>query len=247
LLVQRRDLDVERLCHRDRNLDLLTRRIRNLDRVEPGAAFAAEQMQLGALRQPVVIEHRTDALLPLAALIDKRVTQPDLRAQIQDVVGRDPRLRQPPDHQQLPQMLRISAVALGSLLLATQRTRLRRLTQMNAGPNQAQLLNDEPPARRRLERNIELLTGEPAKKTTDTVTVRRRHPRPPDLTSLGVDPLRRDLRSVLIQSHYDRHQGPPQAPRSEHLRELSALELRRPCTCHLCARSDTRGEGWAPS
>jgi hypothetical protein len=67
--------------------------------------------------------------------------------------------------------------------------------------------------------------------------VRRRHPRPPDLTRLGVDPLRRDLRSVLIQSHYDRHQGPPQAPRSEHQRELSALELRRPCQCHLRARS----------
>jgi hypothetical protein len=32
---------------------------------------------------------------------------------------------------------------------------------------------------------------------------------------------------VLIQSHYDRHPGPPQAPWSEHLRELSAPELRR--------------------
>jgi len=32
---------------------------------------------------------------------------------------------------------------------------------------------------------------------------------------------------MLIQSHYDRHQGPPQAPWSEHLRELSALEQRR--------------------
>jgi hypothetical protein len=37
--------------------------------------------------------------------------------------------------------------------------------------------------------------------------MRRRDPRPADLTSLGVDPLRRDLCSVLIQSHYDRHPG----------------------------------------
>jgi hypothetical protein len=37
-----------------------------------------------------VIEHRLDALLPLAALIDQRVTQPDPGAQIEHMVGRDP-------------------------------------------------------------------------------------------------------------------------------------------------------------
>jgi hypothetical protein len=35
----------------------------------------------------VVIEHRVDALLPLTALIDQRVTQPDPRAQIEQVLG----------------------------------------------------------------------------------------------------------------------------------------------------------------
>ena len=48
----------------------------NVDLLEPCTAFAAQEMQLGAVRQPVVVEHRTDALLPLTTLIDERVTQP---------------------------------------------------------------------------------------------------------------------------------------------------------------------------
>jgi hypothetical protein len=35
--------------------------------------------------------------------------------------------------------------------------------------------------------------------------VRRRYPRPRDLARFGIDPLRSDLRSMLIQSHHDRH------------------------------------------
>src|ERR1019366_2720009 len=173
-------------------------------------------MQL-AVGQAVVVEHGTDALLPLAALIDERVTQPHLRAQVKDVIGWDPRLRQPPDHQQLPQMLRISAVALGSLLVAAQRARLGRLSQMHTRVDAPQLLNDEPPARRRLERHLKLSAREPTKKATHALTVRRRHPRPADLPGRRVQPLRRDLRSMLIQSHYDRH--------------LSLLRLHRLTTC----------------
>jgi hypothetical protein len=47
----------------------------------------------------VVIEHRLDALLPLVALITEFVAQSDLGAQIKDVLGRHPGLRQSPDHQ----------------------------------------------------------------------------------------------------------------------------------------------------
>ena len=43
-----------------------------------------------SLREAVVVERRLDALLPLAALIDQRVTQPDPGAQIEQMVGRDP-------------------------------------------------------------------------------------------------------------------------------------------------------------
>jgi hypothetical protein len=38
-------------------------------------------------------------------------------AQLEQVLGRDPRLRQPADHQQLAQMARVGAIALGALLV----------------------------------------------------------------------------------------------------------------------------------
>jgi hypothetical protein len=52
----------------------------------------------------------------------------------------------------------------------------------------------------------------PGRPYTDS-PVRGRDPRSRDLTGLGVDPLRGDLRSMLIQTHHDRHPRPPQAPR----------------------------------
>jgi hypothetical protein len=119
-------------------------------------------------------------------------------------------------------MFRVSAVALRPLLVAAQRARLRRLSEMHPRVDATQLLNDEAPAHCRLQRHLELLTSKPGQKPAHTLTVRRRHPRPTDLPGRRVQPLSRDLRSVLIQSHYDRHQGPPQAPWFEHLRELSA-------------------------
>jgi hypothetical protein len=67
---------------------------------------------------PVVKEHRVDALLPLTALIDQGVTQPDAGTQIEQVLGRDIGLRQPTGHQQLTQMPRVAAVGLGPLLVA---------------------------------------------------------------------------------------------------------------------------------
>jgi hypothetical protein len=44
----------------------------------------------------VVVEHRLHPLLPLAAIINQAVAQPDPGAQIKDVTGPDPRLLQPP-------------------------------------------------------------------------------------------------------------------------------------------------------
>ena len=82
-------------------------------------------------RHAVVIEHRLDALLPLAALLDERVAQPDPRAQVEQVLGRDPRFRQPADHQQLTQVARVGAIALGALLGPATRGGLGRLGQMH--------------------------------------------------------------------------------------------------------------------
>ena len=66
--------------------------------------------QRAALRAAVVIQRRLDPLLPLATLLRQLVAQPHLRARIEDVLGRDPRFRQPVDHQQLAQMLGVGAV-----------------------------------------------------------------------------------------------------------------------------------------
>lgn len=46
--------------------------------------------QPGARRDAVVKKRRLDALLPLAALVDERVAQPDAGAQLEQMLGRDP-------------------------------------------------------------------------------------------------------------------------------------------------------------
>ena len=179
--------------------------------LKPGAVLAGQQAV--SLREAVVVEHRLDALLPLAALIDERVTQAHPGAQIEQVLGRDPRLRQPPDHQQLAQVPRVGAVGLGALLVPAPRRGLGRLGEMHRRPDRVQLLDHEPPARRRLQRHLEPLAGEAPEELPHVVAVRRRDARAADLAGVGVDPLGRDLRTMLIESHYDRHTGPPQAPR----------------------------------
>lgn len=96
---------------------------------------------------------------------------------------------------------------------ATQAARLGRLGEVHVRADRLQFLHDEPPAGRGLQRDLEVLAGEPAQEPTDAVTVRRRHPGAADFTRLGVQPIGRDLRSMLVESHYDRHPGPPHAPR----------------------------------
>jgi transposase len=51
------------------------------------------------VRAIALLEDRPDPLLPLRVLLNQRVPQAHLRAQIEDVIRRDPRLRQSPRHQ----------------------------------------------------------------------------------------------------------------------------------------------------
>jgi hypothetical protein len=60
--------------------------------------------------------------------------------------------------------------------------------------------------RRLLNRALE---AELSEERTHTGTVRRRDPRPEDLARRGVDPLRGDLRAMLIQTHHERHATTP--------------------------------------
>ena len=155
----------------------------------------------------MVIENGLDALLPLAALVDERVTQTHAGAQIKQVPWRDPGLRQPSDHQQLPQVAGVGAIVLGALLVPSPSGRLGRLGQVHHGAHPTQLLDHEPPARRRLQRDLELLVAEALEEPADPGAIRRRHTRARGLPGRRVDPVGGDLRSMLIESHYDRHRG----------------------------------------
>jgi hypothetical protein len=100
----------------------------------------------------------------------------------------------------------ISPVSLRALLVALQRLGLRRLGQMHLAADTLQLLDHEPPARRRLQRDLQALALELLDELLHPDSVRWHHPRTRDLTGDRVDPLRRDLRAMLIKPHHDRHQ-----------------------------------------
>src|SRR5688572_1397500 len=99
---------------------------------------------------------------------------------------------------------------------------------MDLSADRLELLDHEPPPGCRLQRNLELLAAETASEPAHTGAICRSDPPPRHLARPGIQPIRGDLRSVLVESHYDRHAGPPQAPRSKTpARTSAALELRR--------------------
>jgi hypothetical protein len=220
-----RRLRVERGDHHKRDGDLFARAGGELQALQPGAVLGGQQAV--ALGEAMVVEHGLDPLLPLAALIDQRVPQADLRAQIQQVIRRNPRLGQPSDHQQLAQVPRVGAVGLGALLVPAPRRGLGRLSKISRRADRVQLFDHEPPARRRLQRHLQPLAGEALEELPDVTAVRGRNAGTADLTGVGVDPLGRDLSTVLIESHYDRHHGASSSSTVDHLRASCALELRR--------------------
>jgi hypothetical protein len=58
---------------------------------------------------------------------------------------------------------------------------------------------------RRLQRDLQLLASEPRKKPPHPGAVRRAYPRATDLAAVQIDPLRSDLRPMLVYAHHDRH------------------------------------------
>ncbi len=90
-------------------------------------------------------------------------------------------------------MTRIRAIGLRALLVPAQRRGLRRLGEMHHRPDRTQLLHEEPPAGRRLERDLELLAGEPRQEPAYSGAVGRAHPPTADLAAVQIDPLRSDL------------------------------------------------------
>src|SRR5205823_14365203 len=132
--------------------------------------------RLQAGRHALVEELRLQPLEPGRALIDQRLPQPDTAAQLEDVHGRDPRLRQLTGEQQPQLQIAIGVVGLRAPLAAAPRGRLRRVgeTRNMAGP--LDLLDHEPPAGRPLEYKLACQPVEPLKPLTQRLTRRRADP-----------------------------------------------------------------------
>jgi hypothetical protein len=79
------------------------------------------------------------------------VTHPRPRAPLPHVLGRDPRLRQPPVGEQFAQPARVLTIGLGAALAPAQGARLHRLGQMRHRAGGHQRVTDEQPARARLQ------------------------------------------------------------------------------------------------
>jgi hypothetical protein len=95
-------------------------------------------------------------------------------------------------------MAGVRTIALGVLLVPAPGGRLSRFSEVDNRSDAPQLLSHEPPARRRLQPDLELLATEPLTEPAHASTVRGRDPRPGHLASLGIDPFSSDLRSMLI-------------------------------------------------
>ena len=103
----------------------------------------------------------------------------------------------------------IGKIGLRAPLLALQRARLGRLREMHLSTDPLELLHHEPPADRRLQRDLKTGPTKRVQERADTGPVCRHDPRARDLTGDRVDPLRCDLRPVLIQAHHHRHAATP--------------------------------------
>ncbi len=170
---------------------------------------------------------RLQPLLPGGALINKRLAHPHPRAQLEQVRGWDPRLRQLAGKQQLQLQIAVSVVGLRPPLAATLGRRLRRVGEMRAVAGTLDLLDDEPPAGRPLKREVHIgaaveapepLPHRPARARADAAT--------PHLTALQVDRLVCDLPAMNIKGAYHLHRD---------LLELHGLE-RPACSNTLVPR-----------
>ena len=91
-------------------------------------------------------------LQPAGPLVDEVLVEPHEHAGVEHVGGRDPRLGHPPIDEQLAQVAGVGPIGLGPTLLAAQRRRLRRLSDMRRHTRPHKLFDDIPPARTALQR-----------------------------------------------------------------------------------------------
>ncbi len=101
----------------------------------------------------------------------------DPSPEIEDVRRWDPRLRQPADQEQLTQMSGIGPVGLRALLLTLQRGRLRRLGQVHLSADTLELLDHEPPTRRRFQRDLQAHSLKRGQEPPNRAAISRNHAR----------------------------------------------------------------------
>jgi hypothetical protein len=75
-----------------------------------------------------------------------------------------------------------------------------------------EFLDHEPPAGRRLQRDLQTRLAKRLEERADPSAVPRHDPGARHLAGDRVDPFRGDLRSMLIQAHHDRHVATPSTP-----------------------------------
>jgi hypothetical protein len=203
IAVERRQFAIDRLDHPLRQRDELAPGRRELRPREGLPAGAGARPQAG--RHTLVEELRLQPLLPGGALIDQRLAHPHAGAQLEDVHGRDPRLRQLASAQQPQLQITVGAVGLRPPLAPPLGRRLGRIGEMRAVAGALDLLDDEAPAGRPLERELSLTARKPRQPGAHLGTRGRRDPTPLHLARLPIERLVGDLLPVHIQRHYDRH------------------------------------------
>jgi hypothetical protein len=152
-----------------------------------------------------------------------------------DVLWRYPRLREPLNHQQVPQMPGIEPIGLGSLLTALQGLGLRWIGQMGLDARPTKLLDHVAPAGGRLHGDGRLLTGEafgePFQPGPEVFPIGRLDLAPMYFAGLQLHVVESDLLPVQVETAYNVHSGSPQAPlftRHGYGLTVPASELGRP-------------------
>jgi hypothetical protein len=150
-------------------------------------------------------EDRVDALEPRRALVDQRVAQAHLTAQLGDVRRRDPRLRQASVGEELAQVAGVEAVGLRAALRAAQGARVGQLGQVGLRADALKLLAHEPPAGGGFERRPDLLTREVGEEVPQGGPIGRSDAAGLDLTRLLVERIEGDLGAVDVEADGEGH------------------------------------------
>src|SRR5712692_121869 len=150
--VDRLELRLQRRHHRQERVDLQAGVLRELERGSPAQPRWPEQVRPRA--GPTLVQKvGVQALTPAAPVLGERLAQPRAIAQLLDLLGRDPRLRQHLLREQACKPARIEPIGLRAPASAEQGSRLHRLRQAHLEPALDEFAPNPTPTGRRLNRH----------------------------------------------------------------------------------------------